>query len=255
MFIENKLIAICLGHLFFWVGLYSEQIMAPKRKTCCQKDTTFQQRQIDALQQLVQHKIVILQQVESDINVIQRNFLHDMQQLHAQKIRLRSEHFVAQENLKNALVRDKDPLLQHFSGLVPVSIIELMIDYNSSLICPDCLGYYPRKTVCQRTKGHSYECNNNDLPIVDGSAKFSTVENKEMWEDFQAAVIGKSKNVDTFVYEVKKKFGQRPFLFIAADKQCAGIKFSLSCTFTHADILMSVIARTKRKKSLMKLLK
>ena len=67
-----------------------------------------------------------------------------------------------------------------------------MLEYNSSGICEECFGYYPRASECHLAMGHSHECKNAFSQDDDGVIVFNEQQDQEIWEAFQDCVKARS---------------------------------------------------------------
>jgi len=113
------------------------------------------------VQELIQHeqhldvKVIKLQQnYQQEMADLEKRHKKQMENVHQEQRQNMRQRLDAQSQGKTAEIRCKDPIFQHLSSKFPLSILEMLIDYNANEICKSCMGYFPHVLRCVNTKGH-----------------------------------------------------------------------------------------------------
>jgi len=100
----------------------------------------------------------------------------------------------AQQRLKSAKARCKDPIFKHLTKIFPLTILELLSEYNAAVVCPACNGYFPRAlSSCCNSKGHRLEVVVSELKIENQVCTWKPAVVQEIWDDALSMVTNKSK--------------------------------------------------------------
>jgi len=121
--------------------------------------------------------------------------------------------------------------------MFPLPILQLLIDYNASAICKECLKYFPRGTACNRSVGHEYRISVSDrglslIPsIVDGVCSWPRPQDQEMWTTLFATLTAKQNILGQKVKTLNDvQYGDSPhsaFMAISSNGH------ELSVTYRH----------------------
>ncbi len=89
----------------------------------------------------------------------------------------------AQKRLKSAKARYKDPLFENLSKMFPLTILQLLSDYNACAICSECNGYFPKALSICHPKGHQFHVRYAELSIENNTCVWTRQDLQEIWND------------------------------------------------------------------------
>lgn len=108
----------------------------------------------------------------------------------------------AQTEANLAKMRCRDPVFKLMVQILPLTILNLLMEYNSSAICMSCFAYLPKLTHCLNQRVHRYTCVNS-MPTFtsDNECFWDLDEHQKVWDDCLHALKAKPK---TLGFEIEK---------------------------------------------------